>query len=126
MEQFFARAWEQLVGRVDGPMFFRFVLQPTVATVLAVRAGLADARAHRPPYLWTVATDRGARGRLIRDGFNDVGRVFVVAILLDIIYQLMVFQWVFPVQSLLVAVALAIVPYVLIRGPVTRLASRHR
>lgn len=126
MEQFFARAWEQLVGRVDGPMFFRFVLQPLVATVLAVRAGLADARAHRAPYLWTVATDRGARGRLIRDGFNDVGRVFVVAILLDIIYQLMVFQWVFPVQSLLVAVALAIVPYVLIRGPVTRLASRHR
>ena len=126
MEQFFARAWEQLVGRLDGPMFFRFVLQPLVATVLAVRAGLADARAHRPPYLWTVATDRGARGGLIRDGFNDVGRVFIVAVLLDIIYQLMVFQWVFPVQSLLVAAALAIVPYLLVRGPVTRLASRRR
>ena len=126
MDQFFARAWEQLVGRLDGPMFFRFVLQPMVATVLAVRAGLADARAHRPPSLWTVATDRGARGGLIRDGFNDVGRVFIVAVLLDIIYQLMVFQWVFPVQSLLVAAALAIVPYLLVRGPVTRLASRRR
>ena len=126
MEQFFARAWEQLAGRLDGPMFFRFVLQPTVACVLAVRAGLADARAHRAPYLWKVATDRAARGRLIREGFYDVGGVFVVAILLDIIYQLIVFQWVFPVQSLLVAMTLALVPYILVRGPVTRLASRRR
>ena len=126
MDQFFSRAWEQLVGRLDGPMFFRFVMQPIVATVLAVRAGLADARAHRAPFLWTVVTDRGARGRLIRHGFSDVGGVFVFAILLDIVYQLMVFGWIFPVQSLLVAVALALVPYVVVRGPVTRLASRRR
>ena len=126
MDQFVSRAWEQLVGRLDGPMFFRFVLQPIVATVLAVRAGLADARAHRAPYLWTVATDREARGRLVRDGFKDVGGVFVFAILLDLVYQLMVFGWIFPVQSLLVAVTLALVPYVLVRGPVTRLASRRR
>lgn len=126
MEPFFERAWEQLVGRLDGPMFFRFVLQPTVATVLAVRAGLADARAQRPPYLWTVATDREARSGLIRDGFYDVGGVFLVAILLDLIYQLIVFGWIYPVQSMLVAATLALVPYVVVRGPVTRLASRRR
>jgi hypothetical protein len=126
MEHFFARAWEQLIGRVDGPMFFRFILQPTVAIGLAVRAGLADARANRAPYLWTVATDRAARGRLVREGFADVGRVFVFAILLDFIYQMIVFGWLYPVQSLIVAVALAIVPYVVVRGPVNRLASRHR
>lgn len=126
MDQFFAQAWEQLVGRLDGPMYFRFLLQPIVAVSMAVRAGLADARAHRAPYLWTFATDRGARRRLLRDALNDVARVFVVAILLDIIYTMIVFRWIFPVQSLLVGAALSLVPYALVRGPVTRLASRRR
>jgi len=38
---------------------------------------------------------------------------------------LIVFKWVYPLQSLVVAVLLAFVPYVLIRGPVTRLKSRR-
>ena len=46
-----SRAWEQLAGRLEGPFVFRFVLQPTVAALLAIRAGLADARNKRTPYL---------------------------------------------------------------------------
>jgi hypothetical protein len=120
------RGWSQLAGRIEGPFVFRFVLQPTVAALLAIRAGLADARDGRSPYLWSVLSNPLERRQLIRHGFVDVSRVFVVAVLLDVIYQLMVFGWIYPVQALLVAGLLALLPYALVRGPVTRLAARRR
>jgi len=124
MDQF-ARAWEQLIGRIEGPFAFRFVLQPLVAAIIAIRAGVADAQDQRAPYLWSVLSNPLERPQLIREGLRDVSRVFVVAIVLDLIYQSIVFGWVYPLQSVLVAIVLAIVPYVLIRGPITRLKSRR-
>jgi hypothetical protein len=124
--EYLSRVWEQLAGRLEGPFVFRFVLQPLVATILAIRAGVADAQDHRAPYLWSLLSDPVERPQLIRDGWKDVTRVFVFGIVMDVLYQLIVFRWVYPLQSLLVASVLAIMPYVLIRGPVTRLKSRRR
>jgi hypothetical protein len=121
-----SRAWGQLAGRIEGPFVFRFVLQPAVAAFLAIRAGLADARNGRDPYLWNVLSNPLERPQLIRDGFKDVSKVFVVAVLLDLIYQLMVFGWIYPIQAVLVAALLALLPYALLRGPVTRLAAKRR
>src|SRR6186997_2793771 len=113
--EFLARAWEQLAGRIEGPFACRFVFQPLFAAILAIRAGVADAQDQRAPYLWSVLANPLERRQLLREGFKDVTRVFVFAIVLDVIYQLVMFHWVYPIQSLLVAVVLAIVPYVLIR-----------
>ena len=124
MGDFFSTAWEQLVGRVEGPMMMRFVLQPLVASFLALRAGVADARAHRAPYLWATLSRPGDRPQLLRDGWKDVGKVFILALALDSIYQMLVFRWIYPVQALLIAVTLALVPYVLLRGPATRAVRR--
>ena len=118
------RAWEQMVGRLEGPFVFRFALQPAVAAWLAIRAGLADARNGRAPYLWSVLSNPLERRQLVRDGFMDVSRVFVVAVLLDVIYQLIVFGWIYPLQALLIAAVLALLPYALLRGPITRLATK--
>jgi len=52
--------------RFSGPMNFRLLLQPLVAAVLAVRAGMQDARDGRPPYLWTLLTDPSQRKDLLR------------------------------------------------------------
>ena len=52
-----------LLGRISGPMSFRMILQPAVATLLAIRAGMHDARDGRPFYGWSVATDREHRGQ---------------------------------------------------------------
>jgi len=123
-QEFFARVWEMLIGRVDGPFTFRLLVQPTVAAILAVRAGLRDARENRPPYLWSIFTQTAGRRDLLRQGFADVGKVFVVAIALDVTYELIVFRWVYPGQAVIVAATLAFIPYLLIRGPVTRIARR--
>ena len=124
MEEFLGRVWENLFGRVGATMTFRLVLQPVVAIFVAVRAGLRDAEHGAPPYLWTVFTDAGQRRALLREGWKDVGRVFVVAIVLDVIYQALVQGTLYPGEALIVATFVAVVPYVLVRGPVTRIAAR--
>jgi hypothetical protein len=115
------RATEQLIGRASGPLNFRLVVMPTVVTILAVLADRRDARAGRPAPLGAFITDPIERRRLLRLAIKDIGRVFIVAIVLDTIYQVWVFGWVYPGEVLIVAVACAIVPYVLVRGPIIRL-----
>lgn len=46
--------WHELVERAEGPMRIRLVLQPIMAAVFAIRAGLRDAREGRKPYIWAV------------------------------------------------------------------------
>ena len=126
MVEFFARALDQLWGRMGGPFHLRFLLQPLMASLLAIRAGLKDARAQRPAYLQTILTDRAQRRALLREGWMDIGKVFIVAFLIDVVYQAFVLHWHYPVQALIVAFVLAVIPYVLLRGPTARIAGRRR
>jgi hypothetical protein len=120
------RGVNALLGRASGPLNFRLVVMPTVVSILAIRAGLRDAREGRPVFLWAFITDASERPRLLRSALKDVGRIFIVALVLDTTYQLLVLRWVYPGQLLIVAVACAIVPYIVIRGPTTRLLRAVR
>ena len=120
MDEQWSRLWVDLVGRVDGPLSLRLILQPAIATILAVRAGLVDARARRSSYFWTIVSDPSQRSYLIRSGVKDIAKVFSLALLFDVVYQYIVLRWVYPGEAILVAVTLAITPYVVIRGAVDR------
>lgn len=126
MEELIARGWEGLMDRVGGPMTFRLILQPLMATLLAVRAGLKDAREGRPPYLWTLLTDSSQRVDLLREGWRSIARVFFLAILMDLIYEVVMDRLFYPLETIIVAIVLAVVPYLVLRGPVNRLARRWR
>ena len=63
------------------------------------------------------------RRRLIREGLIAIGKLAVMAIVLDFVYQLIVFRRMYPVEAIDVAILLAIVPYFVLRGPVNRIAS---
>ena len=126
LEDILMRLWENLIGRVTGPMKFRFLLQPTMAIFFAVRSGLKDAREGNPPYFWAVFTDPAQRREMLRYGWKSVGKVFVLALVLDVAYQIFVLRWIYPVEALLVALGLAIVPYLLVRGPVNRIATARK
>jgi hypothetical protein len=126
MDEFFSRTIDQLLSRSGGPLNFRFLLQPLVATIIAIRAGLKDTDRGRAAYLWTLASQPTQRASLTREALRDVGKVFVLAFTLDIVYQLIVLRWFYPGQALVVAFALSIVPYILFRGPITRIASHWK
>ncbi len=123
MDEFFSRFVGNLVGRLHGPLTFRLLMQPAMATILAIRAGLQDARLGRPAYGWALFRHAADRRRLLREGWRAVAMVFTVAVIIDSVYQLIVFQWVYPGEAVSVAVILAFLPYVIIRGPVNRIAS---
>jgi hypothetical protein len=120
MEEYFTRLWNDLIGRIGGPMSFRLVLQPTMA-IFAIRDGLKDAREGRPAYFYSLFTDQANRRSRLREGFKAVSRVFVFAIIMDLFYQVTVFRWFYPLQALIVAFVLAFLPYILLRGPVNRI-----
>ncbi len=120
MDEILQRVWDDLIGRLHGPLTFRLLLQPIVAMSFAVRDGYRDAMAGRPPYFWAVFTDAGHRAELLREGWKAVAKVYVFAVILDVVYQIIVFRWVYPGESLLVAALLAFVPYILFRGPINR------
>jgi hypothetical protein len=104
-------------------MNLRLIIQPTVAIILAIRAGLRDARQERPAFLWGVLRNPAHRRELLREGWKDVGKVFLLATILDVVYQLIVQKGVYILETLLTGVTLAIVPYVLLRGPISRIAK---
>jgi len=115
---------DQLHDRVSGPMKFRIVLQPLMATFLAIRSGLRDAKSGKDPYFWSFLFARGHRLDIVKDGWKSVGRLFILAVVLDLTYQVLVQSSIHLRAALIVACVLAILPYVTLRGIVTRIASR--
>jgi hypothetical protein len=115
---------EHLFSRAGGPLTFRLVIMPTVVTLVAIRAGLRDAREGNRPFGWALISNPAEVWRSV---VKDVGRIFIVALVMDTVYQLMVLRWFYPGEALVVALVCAVLPYVLLRGPVNRLArGRYR
>jgi hypothetical protein len=122
MDELWTRIVENFSGRISGPMQLRFLLQPLMASIFAVRSGLQDARTGKPPYFWALVTSPDHRREMIRDGWQSVGKIFIIALVLDVVYQLAVLRFLYVGEALLVAFLLALAPYLLLRGLVTRLA----
>jgi hypothetical protein len=119
------RDWERIVenlfARLDGPLHFRLIFQPLMASIFAVIDGVKDANTGKPAYFWALLSTPEHRKELVKEGWKSVGKIFIFAIILDLIYQLKVHSMVYPGEMLIVAFVLAIVPYVVLRGPANRL-----
>src|SRR5215472_2553023 len=99
-------------------MAFRFFVQPAFATFFAFRDGIRAARKGKPAYLWGLFFWSGHRGELLREGWRSVGRVFLMAVVIDVIYQLLELRGVRSLQAVFVGVLLGVLPYIVLQGPV--------
>ena len=124
MDDLLARIGGNLVDRVTGPMHFRVVLQPIMATVFAIIDGRKDAKAGNAPYFWSLATDPSRRNEMLKSGWKSVGKVFILAVVLDAIYQFIEQRFIYPGELIIVAFLLAILPYLILRGLVTRFVRK--
>ena len=120
----FRRIWHDLVARPDAPMRFRFILQPLMAAFLAIRHGLNDARTGRSPYFWTMVGNPRERAQRLNEGLNATARIIFLGLVMDAIYQVIVLRRLYPAEAVIVALLFAFIPYVIIRGPATRIARR--
>lgn len=112
---------EALLARVQGPMPLRLLLQPLTVIFFALRDGRHDARRARAPFLRVVFTDPAQRSGRLREAWRSVGKVFIIATVLDLIFQYSVFREFRPVGALIAGASLAILPYLLLRGAFCRL-----
>jgi hypothetical protein len=120
------RIWLSIGERWDGPLSFRFILQPLMAAIPAIRDGIKDARAGSSPYFWTVASNRQERVGRLREGLIATARVILLGLVMDVIYQYLELKSFYPGEALIVSLLLCFLPYLAIRGPVTRIARWWR
>ena len=113
------RVWEQLIERPTGPMAFRFILQPIMAAIAALRDGIDDAKFRRSPYFSTLLTNPFDR---LYEGVISTARVILLGLCMDALYQWIVLKTFYPGEAVIVAIALAFFPYLLLRGPIARVA----
>jgi len=109
-----------LLARIEGPFSFRLILQPLVAVFFGIRDGIKDAREKKSPYFWALFTEPEHRRDMVGHAWRSIGKVFIIAIFLDLVFQYVFFRDFRPIGALLAGVILAIVPYILLRGPVNR------
>jgi hypothetical protein len=115
---------EELTRRFSGPGRFRFILQPVVAILLGVRGGLVDARAGSPPYLFGLLFAAGRRAELLRSGAAAICTLLAMGVILDLVFQLILYRAVHPGAALLIGPILIGTPYALARALTNRLARR--
>jgi hypothetical protein len=126
VEEMLSRGWNDLMARDSGPLHMRLVLQPVVAVILAIRAGWADAREGRAIFFWTLLRDPTHTRAMLQNLWKIVGKVFIVAIVLDVVYQVIVLHWIYPLETLIVATMLALVPCMLVRAVGNRIVTLAR
>lgn len=113
---------EELPQRFTGPGRLRFIMQPMVAILLGLRGGLADAKAGNPPYLLRLLFDAGHRKELLRSGIMTIRSLLALGIILDVVFQWILYGTVHPGAALLIGPILITVPYAISRALTTRLA----
>jgi hypothetical protein len=120
------RGFEQLLGRASGPLHLRLVITPAVTVFFAIRAGLNEVREGRAPFLVEIATNAAERHKLVHSLWKDIRRVLILVFVLDALYQVFVLRGYYIIQSLILAVVLAILPYSVVRSITNRLARAWR
>jgi hypothetical protein len=117
-----ARGWRNFLARPSGSFNFRFILQPAIASLTAIRAGLRDGKAGRPAFLWEVVTSSAHRAGLLQEAWKALRTPVLVAASLDAYYQIRIHHWIYPLELIFTVILLAVIPYIILRGPVNRVA----
>lgn len=107
---------EALFGRLSGPMHMRFFMQPTLAIGFAIRDALRDAREGKPAlFVRALRADPAMRAEIFKDAWRSISRVFFMAFVLDIVYELSHLHTLHPVVSLVIAAVCSLLPYLVTR-----------
>jgi hypothetical protein len=121
---FSRRFLDDMVARLHGPGRLRFIFQPTVAILLGARDGMKDARAGNLPFLWDQVFHASDRPGLLRSALASVSNLVAVAILLDIVSQLLILRMVNPFAALILGPVLIGLPYASSRALTNRITRR--
>jgi len=122
---FTQRFFEDVVARLSGAGRLRFILQPVAASLVGIRDGKSDAHGGRPAFLSALAFHGSCRLDLLRSAFASIQDLVAIAIILDVVSQLLIFENVHPGAALLLGPVLIAVPYSISRAIANRIAGER-
>ena len=103
--------FEDMLARLSGPGRLRFIVQPAIAIFLGLRDGARDARGGSPPFLAALLSKRTHKRTLLLSALGSIRDLVAMAILVDVIYQCLIFSNIHPAAALLLGPMLIAVPY---------------
>jgi hypothetical protein len=113
-----------IIATITGPLGFRFILQPTVAILLAIRDGRIDAQLKKAPFLFDSITNPTHRRTNIRSALRSILTSIIVGIITDAIAQHLIFHQVRIVSAVFVGCIVISLPYLIMRGLTNRICSK--
>ncbi len=116
---------EGFIARVAGPMGLRFVFQPLVGLLLGVRDGMMDAKAGESPFIFDLIVNQRNRKAKLASLFKSLSKTIIIALVLDMIVQYLIFDQVRITSAIVVAVMILIVPYSLARAITNKIVTRR-
>jgi hypothetical protein len=126
MDMSFQAILDELSLRLtSGPFQFRLIVQPTMAAILGVRAGIADAESGAPPFLWGVLSRQAACKGDLKTALRHLTFPILIATALDALVQYLMFGHIHPLSALSVGTVLMALPYSAARGLTNRIQSRR-
>jgi hypothetical protein len=117
---------EGIIARIGGPMSLRFVFQPLVGLLLGIRDGMMDAKAREPPFIFALIIDKENRKTRLASLFKSLSKTIIIAIVLDMIAQYVIFNQVRISGALMIAVIILIVPYSAARAITNRIITKRK
>jgi hypothetical protein len=107
-------------------MSFRFMLQPAVAMLLGIRDGKNDAKAGAPPFIFDLIFHPENRQRDFSSAMKSLVKPIIIATVLDLIAQYLIFQHVRFIPGLIVGTFVMGLPYSLARGITNRIITARK
>jgi hypothetical protein len=113
---------DELPQRFTGPGRLCFILQPMLAILLGIRGGLRRCQGGKSSLPVRIALRRWTSKRIVAKWDGGHSHLLAVWIIMDVVFQLIIYRSVHPGAALLVGPILICFPYVLCRALTTGLA----
>ena len=123
MEEFLDHFADAVAARLSGPMNFRFIMQPLMAVVLGIRAGIQDAHAGSPAFIADLVFNKEGRKESLKGAWKHVRWPIVLGAVLDATAQWILFHHIRPLPAVFVGFAVIALPYGMSRGLTNRIVS---
>jgi hypothetical protein len=118
--------WDGIWHELSNAGQFRLILQPTMAIILGIRIGLADARAGHQPFLSRLIRGSHDRWALVRESIRHAALPLTLALVMDSVFQYLTLGRIRILAAVVVGILLVWFPFSATRGLANRVWTQHR
>lgn len=94
-----------------------------MASLVAARDGYRDAKSGDSAFMQVMVSDRALRKVRVNKALVATSKIILLSVIMDTVFQILVLKAFYPFEIVIVTLLLALLPYVILRGPFRRIAG---